>query len=90
MLYLIHYDRKKSQLISRQEYPESARETAFYDRHKLEMQYNQFSGEHEIVLLEAASLEQLRQTHSKYVPYSTGEKLFLTVLAVGLLAALAR
>lgn len=90
MLYLIHYDRKKSELISRTEYLDSQRELALSDRLSLELEYNQYSGEREIVLLEAENIEQLRRTHSKYAPYSTGEKFFLAALAVGVLALLTR
>ncbi len=70
------------------EYSDAQRAQAFQDRLSLEMQFNQMAGDQEIVLLEAQSKAQLRETHPKYVPYVTTEKLFLGVAVVGLLAAL--
>ena len=90
MLYLIHYDRKQSKVLSFKEYQDFQHSQAFDDRLALEIEHNIQDGEQEIVLLEAANKQQLKRTHPKYVPASDGEKLLLAGLAVALLAALSR
>ena len=88
MLFLIHYDRKASKVLNFREYQDGERQRAQQDRFAMEMQHNLRTGDHEIVLLEAADKAQLRKSHPKYVPMSDGEKLFWAGAAALLLAAL--
>jgi hypothetical protein len=88
MLFLVHYDRQKSKVMSFKEYQEADRSIAYQDRLALEIQHNIRGGLQEIVLLEAVDKDQLRKTHPKYVTNSRGETLFIAAAVVGLLALL--
>jgi hypothetical protein len=66
MIFLIHYDRKSGQTLTFKDYLESERQHALDERLKLEIQFNTGAASQEILLLEAPSLEDLRQTHAKY------------------------
>lgn len=66
MIFLIHYDRQSGRTLTFQDYLDSERERAQDERLRLEMQFNLGSASQEIILLEADSLEALRQTHAKY------------------------
>jgi hypothetical protein len=89
MLFLVHYDRKKSKVISFKEYRESERALAYQEHLELEKKHNLHDGSQEIVLLEAVDKEQLKKTHPKYVANTTGETLFMATVVVGVLAWLA-
>jgi hypothetical protein len=86
MLFLVHYDRKKSKVVSFKEYQDSQRPLAHQEHLALEMQHNVTDGTQEIVLLEASDKNQLRKTHPKYVTSSNGEILFMAGLVLGALA----
>lgn len=89
MLYLLHYDRSKSKLVSFKDYPDTDRALALNDRRDLEIQYNRADGSQEVVLLQAQDRDQLRRTHPKYeIPHTTGEKLFVGAAVLGVLMAL--
>ena len=66
MIFLIQYDRKKGRLISFQRFDERDRRIAEDERLELELRLNQEEIKNEVVLLEAASEEALRQTHRRY------------------------
>ena len=90
MLFLVHYDRKQNKMVSLKEYQEEERQLAYQDRLAMETIHARLDGSQEIVLLEAASKEQLRKTHPKYVPDTITEKIFLGAAIVGVLALLTR
>ncbi len=66
MIFLIQYDRKKGRLISFRPFDDSDRHIAEDERLELELRLNQLGQKDEVVLLEAASQEALRQTHRRY------------------------
>jgi hypothetical protein len=88
MLFLIHYDRKNSKVLTRKEYQDNERAIAVQDRLAMERLHNLKGGEQEIVLLEAVDAAQLRKTHPKYVPMPDVERLFWAGAAALLMAAL--
>jgi hypothetical protein len=88
MLFLVHYDRKQNKVLSLKEYQDEERAIAYQDRLSMEKLYSRANDTQEIVLLEAVSKEQLRQTHPKYVPSTASEKIFLGAAIVGVLALL--
>lgn len=64
MIYLIHYDRSASALVDVREFAD--RELANTERARLELSLLTSGEAHEVVLLEADSLESLKNTHSRY------------------------
>lgn len=66
MIYLIHYNRKAGHLSSIREYPERERANASQAKLELEISLLCENGDHEVVLLEAASQDELRKTHRRY------------------------
>ena len=66
MIFLIQYDRKKGNLVSFRSFDESDRRVAEDERLELELRLNQEGTKDEVVLLEAASENALRQTHRRY------------------------
>jgi hypothetical protein len=89
MLYLLHYDRAVSKLLSFKEYQDADRSIALNDWRDLEIRHNLQDGSQEVVLLQAQSRDQLRRTHPKYeIPQTTGEKLFVGAVILGVLFAL--
>jgi hypothetical protein len=89
MLYLLHYDRAVSKLLFFKEYQDADRSIALNDWRDLEIRHNLQDGSQEVVLLQAQSRDQLRRTHPKYeIPQTTGEKLFVGAVILGVLFAL--
>jgi hypothetical protein len=87
MLFLIHYDRLQTKIVSFTEYKDSERAHANQARLELEIQYNQHNGTQEIVLLEAVNKAQLKKTHPKYVPEnSLIDNLFIGALIGAVIA----
>lgn len=66
MLFLIEYDRRRGEITSLQTYSDSERELAGQERLSQELHLRSREVEREIVLLEAASENALRQTHRRY------------------------
>ena len=66
MLFLIDYDRRRGQIVRMFTYDDSRRREAEDARLALDLELRQSGVEREIVLLEAASEEALRKTHSRY------------------------
>jgi hypothetical protein len=66
MIFLIEYDRVRGRLVKIKPFSDSDRETAEESRLNLELELNSKGIEHEVVLLEAASEEAVRQTHRRY------------------------
>lgn len=66
MIFLIEYDRSKGQMVRSQAFEDAQRHEADALRLQLELELNRQKIEHEVVLLEAASEDALRQTHRRY------------------------
>lgn len=66
MIFLIEYDRGAGRLQQLKTYDNSMRREAATDRLRLELDLLKLGSKHEVVLLEAASEEDLRLTHSRY------------------------
>ncbi|HJZ83527.1 MAG TPA: hypothetical protein VKD91_24365 [Pyrinomonadaceae bacterium] len=64
MLFLIEYDRKLGEVVTIEQFSDS--EAAENARLELELRLNRLALEHEVVVLEAASENALRQTHRRY------------------------
>lgn len=66
MVFLIQYDRKLGSIVSLTPFEDGVRERAENARLDLELRLNNAGIEHEVVLLEAPSEEDLRRTHRRY------------------------
>jgi hypothetical protein len=66
MLYLIEYDRSRGAVVSINSFDEARRQEAEDARLDLELRLNRRGVQREIVLLEAATEDALRQTHRRY------------------------
>lgn len=66
MLFLIEYDRSASKTVHYRQYRESDRSAAESARLQRELAVNRAKVNHEVVLLQAPSVEALRLTHARY------------------------
>lgn len=66
MIFLIHYNRTSGKLVSIQAYDDRDRSVASKAKMDLEISLLGSDGAVEVVLLEAPTEEDLRQTHSRY------------------------
>lgn len=66
MLFLIEYDRNRGRIVELVEFEDAGRHRAEETRVEKELELNRRGVEHEVVLLEAATLEALRRTHRRY------------------------
>jgi hypothetical protein len=66
MIFLIEYDRGKGQIVRSHPFEDAQRREADDLRLKIELELNRKKIEHEVVLLEAASEDAMRQTHRRY------------------------
>jgi hypothetical protein len=66
MIFLIEYDRRQGRLVSLKPFDETKRRSAERARLKLELRLNALGIQHEVVLLEAANKDALKQTHGRY------------------------
>jgi len=66
MIFLIEYNRPEGRLVTLREFDESQRKEAQDARLGLELDLNRKGIDHEVVLLEAASIEALKRTHQCY------------------------
>ena len=66
MLFLIEYNRLRGTLVTFRVFADSEREKAEDARLELELALSRRGTEHEVVLLEAASGENLRRSHRRY------------------------
>lgn len=66
MIYLIQYNRPTATLVALRRYDDVERIKAQSDRLALEIDLNQRGVNHEVVMLEAANEEALRNTHQRY------------------------
>lgn len=66
MVFLIEYDRPSGKLVHFQEFDDSKREAARQARLELELASERIGNRHEVVILEAPSVDALRHTHGRY------------------------
>ncbi|MFI5374000.1 MAG: hypothetical protein ACHQ8D_05160 [Candidatus Rokuibacteriota bacterium] len=66
MIFLIEYDRRGGRIVTFERFSDSARAEAEKIRLDLELLLSRQSLDHEVVLLQAASEEDLRRTHRRY------------------------
>jgi hypothetical protein len=66
MIFLIEYDRSQGRLVSLKPFDDTKRRSAERARLKLELRLNDLGIRHEVVLLEAATKDALKQTHGRY------------------------
>lgn len=66
MLFLIEYDRPSGTIVQLREFNDASQKLAEDARLQLELSLNNQGIEHEVVLLDAPSMEALRRTHSRY------------------------
>ena len=66
MIFLIEYDRNCGQIVSFRSFMDSERQKADDSRLIMELELNRLGKEREVVLLEAATEDDLRRTHRRY------------------------
>jgi hypothetical protein len=66
MFFLIEYDRPRGTILKLREFDPASRELAEDARLELELELNRKGVDHEVVILDAPSMEALRHTHSRY------------------------
>ena len=66
MVFLIRFDRRKQRILLFKRFDEAQRADAERLRLDLEIEVNRSKLDHEIVLLEAQSEEDIRRTHRRY------------------------
>lgn len=66
MIFLVEYSRREGQLITLRTFDDDDREAAENARLDLELDLHRKGVEHEVVLLQAKSVEALRKTHRRY------------------------
>jgi len=66
MLFLVEYDRERGTLVNLTRFDDSDASSASRARLDLELALNRRGVSHEVVLLDAASEQELRRTHRRY------------------------
>ncbi len=66
MIFLIEYDRASRTRVRFEQFEDDQRKAAMKRRLRLELEAARTALDHEIVLLEAESEKDIRQTHSRY------------------------
>jgi hypothetical protein len=66
MIFLIEYDRNGGQIVQMERFENEERGKAQESRLELELRLNRQKIEHEVVLLDAATEEDVRKTHRRY------------------------
>ena len=66
MIFLIEYNRSEGRIVTFREFDDSRRQEAEDSRLEIELDLNRRGVDHEVVLLEAASEEELHRTHQRY------------------------
>lgn len=66
MIFLIDYDRSRGELTSIEVFEDSERAAAEYQRLQRELTLHRTGVKREIVLLQAASEDALKETHGRY------------------------
>lgn len=66
MIFLIEYNRREGHIVTFEAFDDTARVEAEKIRLDIELSLNRRGVDHEVVLLQAASEDALRQTHRRY------------------------
>ena len=66
MFFLIEYDRPRGVIVQLREFDAASRQVVEDTRLELELDLNRKGIEHEVVILDAPSIQALRRTHSRY------------------------
>lgn len=66
MIFLIEYNRSDGLIVFFQDFDDSRRQEAEEARLEIELGLNREGVGHEVVLLEAASMDALQRTHQRY------------------------
>lgn len=66
MIFLIEYDRSRGELVTIEPFSDSDRAVAENARLSRELKLHERGVRHEVVLLQAASEDALRETHRRY------------------------
>ncbi len=66
MIFLIEYNRREGRIVTFEVFDDSSRLEAEKIRLDIELSLNRRGVDHEVVLLQAASEDALRQTHRRY------------------------
>ena len=66
MLFLIEFDRRIARRVYYEEFEDERRQEAQDARFQRELEANRAHVDHEVVLLDAPSVEALRRTHARY------------------------
>lgn len=66
MIFLIEYNRTEGKIVTYLNFDDSQRLMAEEERLRIELILNRERKDHEVVLLEATSKEELRKTHRRY------------------------
>ena len=66
MIFLIEYNRREGRIVTFEAFNDTARVEAEKIRLDIELSLNRGGVDHEVVLLQAASEDALRQTHRRY------------------------
>ncbi len=66
MIFLIEYNRNRGQIITFKTFDDTERQQAEDARLQMELELNRLEPEHEVVLMDAATEEDLRRTHRRY------------------------
>ncbi len=66
MIFLIEYDRPSGQIVTKRVFQDPERLQAENSRLKIELELDRKGVDHEVILLEAASEDDLRRTHRRY------------------------
>ena len=66
MIFLIEYNRREGRIVTFEAFDDTGRVEAEKIRLDIELSLNRRGVDHEVVLLQAASEDALRQTHRRY------------------------
>lgn len=66
MIFLIEYNRSEGRIVTIRHFHDSQRREAEKSRLEIELDLNRKGVDHEVVLLEAASEDELHRTHQRY------------------------
>jgi hypothetical protein len=66
MIFVLSYDRRTQRLRAFEEFPDEKWREARKRRLDLQLELPSEEGRYEVVLLEASSLESIRETHARY------------------------
>lgn len=66
MILLVEYNRNEGHTVSIREFDDAQRREAEDSRLDMELDLNRNGVDHEVVLLQAASIDALRRTHLRY------------------------